>query len=147
VTITRTSRWARALATCALAAGMLMTSPGAADAAGIPPDVNSRNLSWPVTPCYDGLGGVVVANAVPTFTATSFGWYTTNLYLITASGKVLAYTRTDSQVNVTRIPAILRFKQLRYSSSYTGEVFISAYVYKWNGSAYALYARRSLNCA
>ena len=146
MTTTRTSRWARTVATCAIAVGLLVSSPGAAQAAGIPPDVNSRNLTWPVTPCYDGLGGVVIANAVPTFTATSFGWYATNLYLITASGKVLANTRADSQVNVTRIPALLRFKQLRYSSPYTGQVFISAYVYKWNGSAYSLYSRRSLNC-
>lgn len=109
-----------------------------------PPDLNGGRISWnSQVPCSDG-GGVSVDTA-PKYSAASGGTYRARLVLYSSPGGRLALGTLWQWSNLSGA-ATLQVPRWTTSSGYTGEAYTTLFVYRWNGSAYALVARESIPC-
>ncbi len=94
-------------------------------------------------PCSDGGAGTFVDTA-PKYLTTGGGYFETRLALYKNDGARIALNPLWSyHVNAA---TWLLYPHWTYSSSYTGDTYVTAYAYKWNGTSYALVARESIPC-
>jgi hypothetical protein len=133
---------ARSAGVLALAAGLVGT--GAAAAQAMPSDIAGDHVSWnSQLPCTDGGSGTFVDTA-PKYLTSGGGYFETRLGLYKNDGSRIALGPLATyHVSVT---SWLLYPHWTYSSSYTGDTYVTAYAYKWNGSSYALVARESIPC-
>lgn len=124
----------------AVAATLSLAAPTTAGAIGT--DLNGSRIHWTIWPCYDVPS--VSVNARWTYDTPSAGYYQTRLGL---------YTRDGARLGLGPLQTWTRYNTLgmapaawNTSSSYGGEAEVTAFVYQWNGSAYALVARETINC-
>jgi hypothetical protein len=130
------------LAALSIALAVVLTGATAASAA--PPDLNGDRVSWfGRFSCSDG-GGVSIYSATQYATPSS-GTYRLRLGLYRASD--------DGRLGLGPIRDVTsaagtwqRFTDWNTYSSFTGEAYLVAYAYRWNGSAWALVAREWVPC-
>lgn len=125
----------------ALAAAMSLGTAGSAQAIGT--DLNGGRIHWNIYPCSDGTGGTSV-NATILYDVPSAGYYQTRLALYRSSddgrlalGPLVSWTRYNTTGIRTSWSA---------SNTYTGNTELTAFVFRWNGSSYALVARETIPC-
>lgn len=134
--------FARCATVVALAAGLIGTGVSAAGA--MPSDLAGDRISWnSQLPCSDGSDGTSVGTA-PRYATTGAGSFEMRVVLYKNDGSRIALGPLYSY----RVTAStwLNYPYWSYYTSYTGETYVTAYAYKWNGSIYALVARESLGC-
>ena len=138
--MSRSSLLRAAGAAAAVAAVATVAAPTTAGAIGT--DLNGSRIHWNWYPCYDVPS--VSVNAAWTYDTPSAGYYQTRLGL---------YTRDGGRLDLGPLQTWTRYNTVgmapttwNTSSSYGGEAELTAFVFKWNGSAYALVARETINC-
>ena len=124
----------------AVAAALSLAAPSTAGAIGT--DLNGSRIHWTWYPCSDVPS--VSVNAKWTYDTPSAGYYQTRLGLYTRDGVRLALGPLQSWTRSNTLG--LAPATWNTSSGYGGEAEVTAFVYKWNGSAYALIARETINC-
>jgi hypothetical protein len=140
-TFARSTRTRLGAGVLTLAAAMSLGAAGQAQAIGT--DVNGGRIHWNVYPCSDGASGTSV-NATILYDVPSAGTYQTRLGLYRSTddgrlalGPLVTWTRSNTTGIRTSWSAW---------NGYTGNTELTAFVFKWNGSSYALVARETIPC-
>lgn len=126
----------------ALTAGVTTAQPALA----YPADVNGHRISWYSSlPCRDG-GGVVDVFSRTAYLTPNYGSYRlrVGLYRSSDGGRIALGPLRDitSAGNVWR-----DYYAWNQRFSYSGNAYMVAYAFRWNGSSYALVAREWVPCA
>jgi len=142
------------VACAAVSAGLVVAAPSPAQAYSIPANINGSRISWDSSghlyQCYDGpetdADGMVDVNALPTYNAPSAGNYAVQVFLMTTGGSTIRYI--PLRYYSLSGPAYIQFWSAAWKASYrySGEAFVSAYVFKQIGSTYSVVARESFGC-
>ena len=132
----------RTLGAVGLALAFLIGLAG--PAAAEPPNLNGDRITWyGRLPCADG-GGVDI-NSVTAYLTPGYGSYRlrVGLYRSSDDGRLaLGPLRDVTATGNTWIG----YYNWNASFGDTGNAYVVAYAYRWNGSAYALVAREFVEC-